>query len=201
MKSVENKIRQKVWRMRKGSIFFSEDFLSLGTQASVNKALGQLAKKEVIIRLAHGIYCKPEKDEVFGLGIMYPGIDKIAQAIASRDKSTIVPTGAYAQNRLGLSTQIPMNAVYLTNGTARRIKIYNGKGILFKRVSQKFFQFKSMMAMMITLALKDIGEGNVSDEQKTILKKIVKNEPRQSMIQDYILMPDWIRTLVESLYD
>lgn len=201
MKSLESIIQQKIWRMRKGSIFFSADFLSMGTQAAVNKALSELAKKGIIIRLAPGIYCKPQKDEVFGLGVMYPGIDQIAQAIAARDKCEIVPTGIYAQNRLGLSTQIPMNAVYLTNGSARRIKIYNGKGILFKRISPKHFQFKNKLALMITLALKDIGEGNVSDEQKKTLKKIVTEESKQSLFQDYVLMPDWIRTLIESLYD
>lgn len=201
MKSLESIIQQKIWRMRKGSIFFSADFLSMGTQAAVNKALSELAKKGIITRLAPGIYCKPQKDEVFGLGVIYPGIDQIAQAIAARDKSEIVPTGVYAQNRLGLSTQIPMNAVYLTNGSARRIKIYNGKGILFKRISPKHFQFKNKLALMLTLALKDIGEGNLTEEQKKIMKKIVNKESKQSLTQDYVLMPDWIRTLIESLYD
>ena len=201
MKSLESNVQQKIWRMRKGSIFFSEVFLSMGTQAAVNKALSELAKKGIIIRLAPGIYCKPQKDEVFGFGVMYPGIDQIAQAIAARDKAEIVPTGIYAQNRLGLSTQIPMNAVYLTNGSARRIKIYNGKGILFKRVSPKHFKFKNKLALMLTLALKDIGEDNVSDEQKKTIKIIVNKESKQSLVQDYVLMPDWIRTLIESLYD
>ena len=201
MKSLESNVQQKIWRMRKGSIFFSEDFLSIGTQAAINKALSELAKKGIIIRLAPGIYCKPQKDEVFGFGVMYPGIDQIAQAIAARDKAEIVPTGIYAQNRLGLSTQIPMNAVYLTNGSARRIKIYNGKGILFKRVSPKHFKFKNKLALMLTLALKDIGEDNVSDEQKKTIRKIVNKESKQSLVQDYVLMPDWIRTLIESLYD
>lgn len=201
MKSLESNVQQKIWRMRKGSIFFSEDFLAMGTQAAINKALSELAKKGSIIRLAPGLYCKPQKDEVFGLGVMYPGIDQIAQAIAARDKAEIVPTGIYAQNRLGLSTQIPMNAVYLTNGSARRIKIYNGKGILFKRVSPKHFKFKNKLALMLTLALKDIGEGNVTDEQKKTIKIIVNKESKQSLAQDYVLMPDWIRTLIESLYD
>ena len=35
----------------------------------------------------------------------------MAERIAERDKVTIVPTGAYAQNKLGFSTQVPMNVV------------------------------------------------------------------------------------------
>ena len=36
--------------------------------------------------------------------------------IAKRDHSRIVPTGDYALNSPGLSTQVPANAVYLTDG-------------------------------------------------------------------------------------
>ena len=56
-------------------------------------------------------------DKVLGLGILYPTFEEIAAAIARRDKAKIVPTGIYALNQLGLSTQLPMNVVYLTEGS------------------------------------------------------------------------------------
>ena len=73
-----------------------------------------------IIRIARGIYCKPKVDTEFGFGILYPSVDEVAQAIAQRDKCRIVPTGDAALNKLGLSTQVPMNAAYYTDGTPRR---------------------------------------------------------------------------------
>lgn len=201
VKSVLDKIQQTIKYRRKGSIFFASDFLCHGSLSSVNKALSELAKSGLIIRIATGIYCKPEIDSVFGLGIIYPGLEEIAAAIAERDGARIVPTGAYAQNRLGLSTQIPMNAVYLTDGPARRVQIYNGKGILFKRVSPKHFQFKSKVAMMVTLALKDLGEGNLDIEQEKRLKEIITKEPLSSFIPDFPLMPEWIRSIIKKMYD
>ena len=76
-------------------------------------------------------------------------IEDIAQAIAKRDKANIVPMGAYALNRLGLSRQMPMNVVFLTNGAPRRIKIGNGRGILFKHSSSgKNFAYKSELMML-----------------------------------------------------
>ncbi len=201
MTSVLDKVQQTIKYRRRGSIFFATDFLRHGSLSSVNKALSELTKSGLIIRLATGIYCKPEVDNVFGLGIVYPGLEEIAAAIAERDGARIVPTGAYAQNRLGLSTQIPMNAVYLTDGPARRVQIYNGKGILFKRVSPKHFQFKNKVAMMVMLALKDFGEGNLGKEQEIRLKEIITKEPLSSFMPDFPLMPEWIRSIIKKMYD
>lgn len=201
MISVEEKVYQSIKYRKRGSIFFSSDFVSKGSLASINKALSELTKRGDIVRLATGIYCRPEIDEVFGLGYIYPGLDEIAGAIAARDGARIVPTGIYAQNRLGLSTQIPMNVVFLTDGSPRRIKVYDGKGILFKKAAPKIFKFKSALALMLTLALKDIGEDSITNEQRETIKKIILRESRENFIQDYPLMPEWIRVLIEKIYE
>jgi len=201
MISVEDKISNTIKYRKRGSIFFSTDFVSKGSLPSVNKALSQLTKRGEIVRLAPGIYCRPEIDEVFGLGVIYPGLDEIAEAIATRDGARIVPTGTYAQNRLGLSTQIPMNAVFLTDGSPRRIKVYNGKGILFKRAAPKIFKFKSPLAMMLTLALKDIGENSLTHDQIDTVKRIILKESKDTFSPDYPLMPEWIRSIIEKTYE
>ena len=200
MKGVEDKIFQTIKYRRRGTIFFSTDFVSKGSLASINKALSELTKKGEIVRLAPGIYCRPKIDNVFGLGIIYPGLDEIAQAIADRDGARIIPTGAYAQNRLGLSTQIPMNAVFLTDGSPRRIKVYNGKGILFKRAAPKIFKFKNPLAMLLTLALKYTREDSLSDDQKSTLIRLITKEPKTTFTPDYPLMPERIRSLIEKTY-
>lgn len=201
MVSVIDKIANTIKYRKRGSIFFSSDFVSKGSLASVNKALSVLAKRGEIIRLASGIYCRPEIDQIFGMGEIYPGLDEIAEAVASRDGARIVPTGSYAQNRLGLSTQIPMNAVFLTDGSPRRIKVYNCKGILFKKAAPRIFKFKNPVARMLTLALKDIGEGSLTAEQKETIVKIVLQESRESFTKDYPLMPEWVRVLIDRIYE
>ena len=201
MVSVEDKISKAIKYRKRGSIFFSSEFVSKGSLSSVNKALSELTKRGDIIRLASGIYCRPEIDKIFGLGDIYPGLDEIAEAIASRDGARIVPTGTYAQNRLGLSTQIPMNAVFLTDGSPRRVKVYGGKGILFKKAAPRVFKFKSSLAMMLTLALKDIGKDSLTDDQRETIKRLVIKEPRERFAQDYSLMPEWIRSLIERMYE
>ena len=118
----------------KGTIIFPENFADLGSEDAVRQALHRLSKNDILIRLAHGIYLYPKIDDI--LGVLYPSLEEVAEAIAHRDKARIIPTGVQALNKLGLSTQIPMKAVYLTDGAPRDIKV--GKSsIKFKRTTPK----------------------------------------------------------------
>lgn len=198
--SIENKIYNSIKHKKNGTILFASDYLHIGSAPTVNKALERLASSQKILRLSKGIYCKPQIDTNFGLGIIYPSLETIAQAIAKRDRSRIMPTGDYALNQLGLSTQVPMNAVYYTDGTPRKIKIYNGRGILFRRVAPKRLAFKNPLAAMLTFALQTIGKVNLSDSRIKRIKEILTQIPADSITADYPLMPDWIRTIIKKIY-
>ncbi len=52
-----------------------------------------------------------------------PDLDEIADALAQQTGSRIVPSGAVAANRLGLSPQVPANPVYLTDGRTRQVRL------------------------------------------------------------------------------
>ena len=137
MGNTEKKIKKIIEKAKPKKIFFTEDFRLLGTPVSVKTALHRLVKKKILHRLGRGIYTKPEYSKFMGKEVL-PSLEEIAFAIAKRDKVRIIPTGSYALHVLGLSTQIPMNIVYLTDGTPRRIKIGNSD-ILFRRASPRNF--------------------------------------------------------------
>ena len=199
--SIENKILSIINRKKHGTILFARDFADTGERKAINKALERIALSGKIIRIARGIYCKPKVDTEFGFGILYPSVDEVAQAIAQRDKCRIVPTGDAALNKLGLSTQVPMNAVYYTDGTPRRIKVYNGKGILFKHVVPKRLNFKSELVMLITFALQTIGQGNVSGEQLDRIRQLLSKESKEQVLEDMELVPSWIRSIILKVYE
>ena len=201
MQSVENKILSVIKSKKYGTILFASDFADAGERKTINKAFERIALSGKIIRLARGIYCKPKVDTEFGFGVIYPSVDDVARAIAQRDKCRIVPTGDTALNKLGLSTQVPMNAVYLTDGTPRRIKIYNGRGILFKHVVPKRLDFKSELIMLITFALQTLGQGNLSEEQFSRIKQLLSNEPKERISEDLKLIPGWIRSIILKMYE
>ena len=111
--SVENKIIEKVKNYKRGKIFFGDDFVKLGSADSIRQALQNLQRSGLLVRVANGIYSYPRINKYEWLNEKYllPTIEDIAHAIAKRDKIRIVPTGAYALNALGLSTQVVTNVV------------------------------------------------------------------------------------------
>ena len=87
MQSIDDKILSNVKKRGRGTIFFAQDMAQYGQRQSVLKALERMAAAGTIIRLARGIYCYPKIDKELGLGILYPSLDDIAQAVAKRDRA------------------------------------------------------------------------------------------------------------------
>ena len=202
MQSVENKIESEIKKSKRGKIFFQDDFAIFGTPGAIRLALSRIEKKGLLFRVAHGIYSYPRLNKVEWIDEKYilPSIDEIAHAIAKRDKIRIVPTASHALNALGLSTQVPANVVYITDGTQRRIKVGKGRGILFKHTSNtRNLVYKSELLMLIVLALREIGEGKVTNEQLTIIKEHFSHITQKEFETDIKLIPLWIRKLLLSL--
>jgi predicted transcriptional regulator of viral defense system len=202
MQTTVNQIETKAKNYKRGKMFFIDDFAALGTPDAVKKALQRLVQSGLLVRLANGIYWYPKKEkELYGVKLSgKPTLDEIAKAIAKRDKARIVPTGIHALNLLNLSTQVPANVVYITDGAARRVKIGNGKGILFKHTAEvKRLAYRSEFLMLIVSALREIGEGKITQAQKEIIKSHFSHISKQEFEADIKLIPVWIRKLLLTL--
>lgn len=184
----------------RGHIFFPNDFSNSESSDTIRTALVRLCDDNIIIRLAQGIYCYPVIDEKWGIGIMYPSIEEIAQAIAKRNKCRIAPTGSAALNALGMSTQMPANVVYYTDGSPRNINIGNGRGLLFKRsTDMKRFSYENKTMQLIVAALREIGKGNATDEDKILVAERLKEVNDDDYYHDLLLAPAWVQELLKEL--
>jgi hypothetical protein len=190
---VENRIAAALKTYPKGSVLFVDDFLDYGNPESVKKALFRLKEKGVLLRLAHGIYLYPKVDKE--LGVLFPSTEEIAKAIARRDKARIVLTGVQALNKLGLSTQVPMKVVYLTDGAARTVKV-GKRTITFKKASPKNLSVKGEISGLAIQALKTIGQNKVDAETIEKIQAILKNEKKENIINDAKLSPAWINKIL-----
>ena len=107
----------------------------------------------------------------------------------------IIPTGILALNALGLSTQVPMNLVYLTDGAARTIQIGKRK-IVFKKTSPRNLAAIGSISSLAIQALREIGKDNVTeDEINNILRQLEKEDPYR-LQHDIKLAPEWIRIIM-----
>ena len=198
MQSTVYKIENEIKRRKRGKIYFADNFSSLGTPEAIKKALQRSEKSGMLIRLAHGIYLYPSIDKKLGLGVLYPSVETIAKEIAKRDKARIVPTGLYALNVLGLSTQVPTNIVFHTDGAPRKIQVYK-QTITFKHVVPKNFVYNSELLMLVVSAFKEIGENSVSENHLNIIKKVLSQETKENIMQDVNLAPVWIRKKIQQI--
>ena len=194
-KSIEVQVFGKIKKSQRGTIFFVESFGSIANAKAVNKALERLVISGELYRVTTGIYVRPVEDKI--LGIVLPDIDTIAIAIAKRDKARIIPTGSYAMYKLGLTTQVPMNVVYYTDASARKIKI-GKQTITFKKASSKNLSAIGEISKLAIQALRTIGKDKVKEDEIKKIKELLKKEKNYHLQHDLRLAPEWIRKLIGS---
>jgi Family of unknown function (DUF6088) len=193
--SIHKQIEKRIKTSKKGSIVFPADFAGMGGAEVVKKVLLRLEKQGVLMRLAFGIYLYPKQSKL--LGTVTPSIEEIANAIAKRDKARIIPTGIYALNRLGLSAQVPLNTVYLTDGAARKIKIGRGS-ILLKKTTPKNLAAIGPISSLVIQALKTIGSNNVEPHEEKRIIDILKKEKKENIAYDIGMAPEWIGKIMRN---
>ncbi len=181
-----------------GTIFIPDDFTACGTPDAVRSGLTRLCRNGQLYRFAKGIYYVPLYDKWDG-ALREPSLDAVALKIAQRDNARVIPTGAYALNKLGLSTQVPANIIYITDGSARQIKFGEGKSITFRHSNDlSNFAYQSQLMQLAVLAMREIGEKNITEAQKRTIKDIItKHVTEQDFKHDIVLAPTWIKTILQ----
>ena len=187
---VLNRIRGYI----RGRILFPADFKDLASVTAVNKTLSRLTKQGIIRRLGQGVYQYNPKIDA-ELGILNPSIEEIAEAIARRDKVTIIPTGVFALQKLGLSTQVTMKTVYLTDGAPRKIKV-GKRTITFKKTSPKKLMIKGKINQLVIQALSEIKIKNIDKEVIDKIHNALVNENPDLIKKDAMLAPAWISKIM-----
>ena len=185
-------IISKVNRSKKGTIFLTDSFLPIDTHYASN-ILAELCAAGKLVRITSGMYVKPK---ISRFGPVMPTMDEIAQTIAKRDDAQLLPTGETAENYLGFSTQVPMNAVYLTSGTPRKIKI-DKRTLTLKHSVPSSFAYKGKIMPILVLALKSIRQYNISDDTIDIVYGVLKKNPEDdTWLDDIAHAPRWIRKII-----
>ena len=193
--TISQTVERKYKNTKDKSLLFASDFSDYN-QDYIGDLLSIYTRVGKLVRLANGVYLKTT---ITKFGPVYPSPTEIAEAIARRDHAQVLMSGLAAENYFGLSTQIPMKIVFLTSGSARKLNVGNTT-IEFKRGVPKNFAFNDKTMATLCLALKSIGNGHVTDEQKTVLRNFLNDYIQEHDIKsDLKLMPQWIQKLLNEL--
>ena len=188
-------LRQRIEAMPEDCILFRSDFPEYHTEF-VGSVLSELTTEGILVKIAHGIYAKPRKSK---FGVVLPSVDKVVQAIATRDNAEFLPSGMTALNALGLSTQVPMNYTYLTTGSERTINLSNRKVVL-KRGVPKNFCYGTRLISLLVQALKALKKENVGDSELNVIRQLVlKETDKDTLVKDVDMMPAWMKRIIKPM--
>src|SRR5271165_2762098 len=160
IQSIDRRIVARIRARGKARVFTPADFLDLGTRAAVDQALSRNTRAGILRKVGRGLYDLPRNHPLFGR--LSTTTDAVAKAVAKRDKATLHTSGAHAANILGLSDQVPMKLVYLTDGRKRQIQV--GKSpIIFKHTTARTVKTKNPASALVIQALRWLGRKHVDD--------------------------------------
>ncbi len=192
-KTVEHKVRAKITYARYSEVFFVSTFHQFDVEY-VTKLLAQFEKEGLITRIAKGVYVKAKKTR---FGVVFPSVFELVTEIAKRDKAKIFPTGDTAANRLGFSSQVPMNASFLTSGSSRKLKLGN-RTVTLTHGSPKKFAYKGKLMPELVQALRSIGEDNITESMEKRVAQLLSATPETETIEhDLLLAPVWVRQIIK----
>jgi len=194
--STDLKVINRIYGHGRGWVFTPMHFLDLGSRDAVAAALKRHRQAGTIRQLARGLYDYPRIDPE--LGLLTPSPDAVAKALAGRDAVRLQPSGAYAANLLGLSSQIPMKIVYLTDGRSRTVQL-GKKQIVLKQTTPRNMATAGRVSGLVIQALRHLGRDHVDETVMSQLARRLDSADRKQLARDIRYAPAWIAQIIRKL--
>jgi hypothetical protein len=196
MKTIDDKVVSMIYGHGRGFVFTPKIFSSVGDPRVIGTILTRLRRKGTIRRLARGLYDYPRKHDQ--LGLLSPSIDDVAQALKGRDATRLQPSGAYAANLLGLSNQVPMKVVFLTDGPSNRIQL-GKQEIVLKRTTPRNMATAGRISGLVIQALRHLGQKHVDESVLQTLNRRLNDDDKRQLIKDLQYAPAWIADIMRTI--
>ncbi len=194
--STSSRILKRIQSRKRGWVFTPDSFADLGTRQAVDLALMRYRDDGIIRQLARGLYDYPKTDPE--LGQLQPATEAIASALAGRDATRLQPSGAYAANLLGLSTQVPMKVTYLTDGRTRTVQI-GGRQIILKNTNPRSMATAGKGSGLVIKALRHLGRKSVDERVISQIDRRIDDKIRKQLMEDIRYAPIWIADVIRRL--
>ena len=197
MLTVGSKVISRIYGKGRGWVFSPKDFSDLGTRSSIDVTLHRLLARGTIRRILRGLYDYPKistlLDEPMG-----PDPDQVARALARKHGWRIQPSENTALNLLGLSSQVPARAVYLSDGPGKTFEI-GSRQLIFKKRTLKESGFKHRESELVVQALKSLGRERIDTEVRHTLAGALPAAAWKKMIRDTRTAPAWVHDVIRTI--
>ncbi len=187
MRGLSRRIMEHATALPEATPLCPAALLHLGNRVAVDQALSRLARSGKLMRICQGVYMRPVETR---FGVRAPRVAKAIAALSQMWGETIVPCGGAAANRLRLTTQNPVRAVYLTSGSNRRLHF--GSSIVELRHAPRWqLAAPHRKAGDVIRALAWLGPEEIEDGLEAVLKTLSEAD-REELAAARATMPIWM---------
>lgn len=194
--SVDSQALARILGKGRGWVFTPRDFLDLGSRRAVGLALMRHVKAGTIRNLARGLYDYPRTDKRFG--VLAASTDDIASALKGRDSVRLQVSGGHAANQLGISDQVPMRTVFLTDGPSCKVQI-GRRQIVLKQTTPRQMATAGRVSGTVIQALRWLGQQNVDDRIVAALRRNLSDADKQQLLKDLRHAPAWVAQVMRDV--
>lgn len=190
-------IKNKIKALGRDGVFVAADFYGIAGRDAIRKTLSRLEEDNYIKRVMRGVYYKTRYSKLLKEDVI-PSPRLVASAIARNNGWTIAPSGIMALNMTGLSTQVPAQLSYVTNGTPKTY-YYDNFTIIFKRTSARDLERLSKKTAIVVQALKAIGKDKVTPKDLNQIRRYLSPEEKNKAVKEARYATSWIYDLIKML--
>lgn len=195
--TIENKALSRIYGNGRGWAFSQNDFAELGSRSAIDLALHRLTNQATIRRVIRGIYDYPRYSDLLQQEIG-PDIYQVADALARKFGWRIQPSGSAAQNLIGLSTQVPSQYSFQSDGPDRCYLVGN-TSLQFKHGALKEAGLRHRESGLIVQAIKTLGEANITDETINAIRQWLPQTMRQKVLKDTSTVTGWVYAAIKRI--
>ncbi len=191
---VEKGVLQIVRRHGRGWVFSAKDFVHLGARSAVDMALHRMEGGGVVRRIGRGLYYYPRYSKVLNSELS-ADVSHIAAALARKFGWRIQVTGPTALNMMGLSTQVPGRAIFLSDGPGRKYSFGNQQ-IEFIQSPLKDTGFKHEETAVIVAGLKSLGDAGITPDVIAAIRRWLKPGLRRYVLRESMAVVGWVQAAI-----
>ncbi len=194
MQTLAKQVLKHAGALPEGTPLAAKELLHLGNRAAIDQVLCRLVRRSALIRAGRGVYVLPVKSQ---FGTRAPSVARMVEGLGNQRGETIVSHGAAAANALGLTTQVPMRAVYLTSGPSRRLKL-GAQMIEFRHAPIWQLIFPGRAAGEVVRALAWLGPEKASEAIQKLRTKLPASALKE-VASARSRLPTWMAHEVSAL--
>ena len=187
VRRLADQILEHSQRLPEGALLTAVRLLHFGERGAVNKALAHLARRGDLLRVWRGLYVRPIPTR---FGPRHPTMESVVASLAELWGESIATHGAVSANRLGLTTQVPVRAVYLTSGPGRVLWLRGSSLTLYHAPLWQFVQAGRLTGEVIR-ALAWLGPSEAA-RLLPFLSARLSPADREVLVEAAPLLPSWL---------